>query len=159
MLIVNVKLKLIQIMKLMTTVLILKKIIQNLKQTNYPTSKMILILDLKFNVIINLIYLFYYFCRKLTNYLSWDDFFMATAFLVAKRSKDPVTQVGACIVNPDKKIVGTGYNGMPIGCSDDDFPWGKQNPSKLDNKYFYGNEVKLFIIYINNKIIYLIVVK
>lgn len=153
MLIVNVKLKLIQIMKLMTTVLILKKIIQNLKQTNYPTSKMILTLDLKFNVIINLIYLFYYFCRKLTNYLSWDDFFMATAFLVAKRSKDPVTQVGACIVNPDKKIVGTGYNGMPIGCSDDDFPWGKQNPSKLDNKYFYGNEVKLFIIYINNKII------
>lgn len=51
---------------------------------------------------------------------------------------DPVTQVGACIVSPDKKIVGTGYNGMPIGCDDDNFPWGKNNPSKLDNKYFYG---------------------
>lgn len=77
-------------------------------------------------------------CRKRKSYLSWDDFFMATAFLVAKRSKDPVTQVGACIVTPDKKIVGTGYNGMPIGCNDDDFPWGKNNPSKLENKYFYG---------------------
>ncbi|KAL5235507.1 hypothetical protein ACI65C_002917 [Semiaphis heraclei] len=75
--------------------------------------------------------------EKRKNYLSWDDFFMATAFLVAKRSKDPVTQVGACIVTPDKKIVGTGYNGMPIGCNDDDFPWGKNNPSKLENKYFY----------------------
>lgn len=73
---------------------------------------------------------------------------MATAFLVAKRSKDPVTQVGACIVSPDKKIVGTGYNGMPFGCSDDVFPWGKNNSSKLENKYFYGNEVhKLNISY------------
>lgn len=62
---------------------------------------------------------------------------MATAFLVAKRSKDPVSQVGACIVNNENKIVGTGYNGMPIGCSDDEFPWGKSdNPS--DSKHFYG---------------------
>lgn len=71
---------------------------------------------------------------------------MATAFLVAKRSKDPVTQVGACIVSPDKKIVGTGYNGMPIGCDDDNFPWGKSNSSKLENKYFYGNKVKLYLL-------------
>lgn len=71
---------------------------------------------------------------------------MATAFLVAKRSKDPITQVGACIVSKDKKIVGTGYNGMPIGCSDDDFPWGKNNPSDVDNKYLYGNKVKLYFL-------------
>lgn len=71
---------------------------------------------------------------------------MATAFLVAKRSKDPVTQVGACIVSPSKKIVGTGYNGMPIGCGDDDFPWGKNNLSEIDNKFFYGNNVKLYFI-------------
>lgn len=70
---------------------------------------------------------------------------MATAFLVAKRSKDPVTQVGACIVTPDKKIVGTGYNGMPFGCSDDEFPWGKDNPSQLENKYFYGNKLFSFL--------------
>ncbi|XP_050544740.1 deoxycytidylate deaminase [Daktulosphaira vitifoliae] len=75
--------------------------------------------------------------EKRKDYLSWDDFFMATAFLAAKRSKDPVTQVGACIVTPEKKIVGTGYNGMPIGCNDDDFPWGKSSSSKIDNKYFY----------------------
>lgn len=71
---------------------------------------------------------------------------MATAFLVAKRSKDPITQVGACIVSQDKKIVGTGYNGMPIGCSDDDFPWGKNNPSDVDNKYLYGIKVKLYFM-------------
>lgn len=85
--------------------------------------------------------------RKRKNYLSWDDFFMATAFLVAKRSKDPVTQVGACIVTPDKKIVGTGYNGMPIGCNDDEFPWGKNDPSELENKYMYGNKlIKLYFM-------------
>ena len=64
---------------------------------------------------------------------------MATAFLAAKRSKDPCSQVGACIVNEDKKIVGVGYNGMPIGCSDDQFPWNKEQKSKLDTKYLYGN--------------------
>lgn len=64
---------------------------------------------------------------------------MATAFLAAKRSKDPCSQVGACIVNQEKKIVGVGYNGMPIGCSDDDFPWTKQTPNPLELKYLYGN--------------------
>ena len=63
---------------------------------------------------------------------------MAIAFLAAMRSKDPCTQVGACIVNDDKKIVGVGYNGMPTGCSDNEFPWGKNTPSKLDSKYLYG---------------------
>ena len=62
---------------------------------------------------------------KRENYLSWKDYFMTIAFVTSMRSKDPNTQVGACIVNQDNKIVGTGYNGMPNGCSDDDMPWGK----------------------------------
>uniref|UniRef100_A0A2S2NW46 Probable deoxycytidylate deaminase n=1 Tax=Schizaphis graminum TaxID=13262 RepID=A0A2S2NW46_SCHGA len=62
---------------------------------------------------------------------------MATALLMAKRSKDPVTQVGACIVNLDNNIVGTGYNGMPKGCKDDDFPWFKNKYSMLDSKLTY----------------------
>jgi len=72
------------------------------------------------------------------NDLSQDNFFMAIAFLTAKRSKDPITQVGACIVNSDNIIVGTGYNGMPTGCSDDEFPWGNNKSSAL-NKFIYGN--------------------
>lgn len=63
---------------------------------------------------------------------------MATAFLAAKRSKDPVTQVGACIVNECNVIVGIGYNGMPNGCSDDEFPWSKNCSDPLDNKSLYG---------------------
>ncbi|KAJ9586987.1 hypothetical protein L9F63_019405, partial [Diploptera punctata] len=75
---------------------------------------------------------------KRDDYLGWTDYFMATAFLAAKRSKDPCTQVGACIVNEDKKIVGIGYNGMPIGCSDDEFPWSKRKDcNSLDTKYLY----------------------
>nr|XP_053616397.1 deoxycytidylate deaminase-like isoform X2 [Plodia interpunctella] len=63
-------------------------------------------------------------------YLSWEDYFMELAILSAKRSKDPQTQVGgACIVNDDYRIVGLGYNGMPNGCPDSDFPWGR--PDKM----------------------------
>ena len=73
--------------------------------------------------------------------LSWEDYFMATAFLAAKRSKDPCTQVGACIVNTDKRIVGVGYNGMPTGCSDDQFPWDKEpKKPKLNTKSLYGKK-------------------
>lgn len=68
---------------------------------------------------------------------------MATAFLAAKRSKDPCSQVGACIVNKEKKIVGVGYNGMPIGCSDEEFPWNKETEERLNSKYLYG---KYFLI-------------
>lgn len=75
---------------------------------------------------------------KRNDVLEWHEYFMASAFLVAKRSKDPVTRVGAVIVNQENKIVGTGYNGMPIGCSDDEFPWDKNTPDELDSKYFYG---------------------
>ena len=73
---------------------------------------------------------------KRQDYLSWDEYFMGIAVLSAKRSKDPSTQVGACIVNRDKRILSMGYNGMPRCCSDDEFPWDKkENP--LDSKYLY----------------------
>jgi dCMP deaminase len=74
-------------------------------------------------------------CTKRTDYLSWDDYFTAIAFLTAKRSKDPNTQVGACIVNENKCIIGLGYNGFPRGCSDDHLPWARQADSQLHTKY------------------------
>lgn len=89
--------------------------------------------------------------------MTWDEYYMANvsivkllvftqlkrlqtvvqAFLAALRSKDPVTKVGACIVNHEKKIVGIGYNGFPIGCSDDEFPWTKDTVDPLQSKYLY----------------------
>ena len=72
--------------------------------------------------------------QKRQDYISWDEYFMGVALLSARRSKDPNTQVGACIVNEKNKIVGAGYNGLPIGCSDDDFPWDKQGDF-LNTKY------------------------
>ena len=74
--------------------------------------------------------------KKRTDYLSWDEYFMGVALLSAMRSKDPNTQVGACIVNPKNKIVGVGYNGFPTGCSDDEFPWNREG-ELLDTKYPY----------------------
>lgn len=73
---------------------------------------------------------------KRTDYIDWDEYFMGVAILSAKRSKDPGTQVGACIVTPDKRIVGVGYNGFPAGCSDDDFPWDREGDF-LETKYAY----------------------
>lgn len=73
---------------------------------------------------------------KRNDYISWDEYFMGIAVLSSLRSKDPNTQVGACIVNSDKKIVGVGYNGFPIGCSDDDLPWMREG-EWLDTKYPY----------------------
>jgi dCMP deaminase len=72
--------------------------------------------------------------KKRTDYLSWDEYFMGIALLSAKRSKDPNTQVGACIVDQNKRIVGVGYNGFPIGCSDDELPWDREGDF-LDTKY------------------------
>ncbi|CAM9735433.1 unnamed protein product [Ectocarpus fasciculatus] len=72
---------------------------------------------------------------KRSGVVSWDDYFMAVAFLSSQRSKDPSTQVGACIVNPDKRIVGIGYNGFPRGCSDDILPWAREADDPLDTKY------------------------
>ena len=71
---------------------------------------------------------------KRTDYISWDEYFMGIAMLAAKRSKDPSTQVGACIVSPENIIISTGYNGMPKGCSDDEFPWDREGP---ETKYPY----------------------
>lgn len=70
------------------------------------------------------------------DYINWDDYFMGIAILSSMRSKDPNTQVGACIVNDDKRIVGVGYNGLPKGCEDTDFPWEREGDF-LDTKYPY----------------------
>ncbi|XP_071086908.1 deoxycytidylate deaminase-like [Haliotis cracherodii] len=75
---------------------------------------------------------------KRESQLDWEEYFMAIAFLSGMRSKDPVTQVGACIVNSKKRIVGTGYNGMPNNCSDTLLPWNKKDTaSQLGTKYYY----------------------
>ena len=71
---------------------------------------------------------------KRTDYISWDEYFMGVAKLAARRSKDPSTQVGACIVSPEDIIISTGYNGMPKGCSDDEFPWDREGE---ETKYPY----------------------
>ena len=71
---------------------------------------------------------------KRLDYISWDEYFMGVAMLAARRSKDPNTQVGACIVSQYKIIISTGYNGMPKGCSDDEFSWEREGE---DTKYPY----------------------
>ena len=73
---------------------------------------------------------------KRTDYISWDEYFMGIALLSSQRSKDPGTQVGACIVSPEKSILTVGYNGMPSGCSDDDFPW-ERTGDPLETKYLF----------------------
>ena len=79
---------------------------------------------------------------KRQDYLTWDEYFMGVAMLSAMRSKDPGTQVGACIVSPDNKILSMGYNGFPIGCSDDEFPWNREG-EPLDSKYLYTTHSEL----------------
>ena len=71
---------------------------------------------------------------KRTDYINWDEYFMGIALLSAQRSKDSNTQVGACIVNQEHKIVSVGYNGMPTGCNDDDMPWEREGDF-LNTKY------------------------
>ena len=71
---------------------------------------------------------------KREGYISWDEYFMGVALLAAQRSKDPSTQVGACIVDENNRILSTGYNGFPKGCSDDDFPWNRDE-SLGETKY------------------------
>ncbi|MBO4890323.1 MAG: dCMP deaminase family protein [Lachnospiraceae bacterium] len=73
---------------------------------------------------------------KRQDYISWDEYFMAVAKLAGMRSKDPNTQVGACIVSEDNKILSMGYNGFPRGCSDDEFPWAREGET-LETKYVY----------------------
>ena len=87
--------------------------------------------------------------EKRREYISWDDYFMGVALLAAERSKDPNTQVGACIVDEQNRILSTGYNGFPLGCSDDEFPWGR-NGEATETKYPYVVHAELNAI-LNNR--------
>lgn len=99
---------------------------------------------------------------KADDYISWSEFFMGVAELAAKRSKDPNTKVGACIVNNENHILSTGYNGMPIGCDDDQMSWEREG-SFAASKYAYvchaelnailncdGRSLKGSILYVTN---------
>ncbi len=85
---------------------------------------------------------------KRSDYITWDEYFMGVALLSGRRSKDPGTQVGACIVSSQNKIVGAGYNGLPLGCRDEDFPWEKTGEF-LQTKYPYVCHAELNAI-LNN---------
>ena len=84
---------------------------------------------------------------KRVDYINWDEYFMGVAMLAARRSKDPSTQVGACIVSPENIIISTGYNGMPKGCSDDEFPWDREGE---ETKYPYVVHAELNAILNSN---------
>lgn len=86
---------------------------------------------------------------KKPDYISWDEYFMGLALLSAKRSKDPGTQVGACIVSPNNRVLSVGYNGFAVGCSDDEYPWGREGDF-LDTKYPYVVHAELNAI-LNNR--------
>ena len=86
---------------------------------------------------------------KREDYINWDDYFMGVALLAAQRSKDPSTQVGACIVDETNRILSTGYNGFPKGCSDDDFPWNR-NSDEGETKYPFVVHAELNAI-LNNR--------
>lgn len=79
---------------------------------------------------------------KREDYITWDEYFMGVAKLSGMRSKDPHSQVGACIVSQDNKILSMGYNGFPMGCSDDEFPWARDGEA-LDTKYLYVTHSEL----------------
>lgn len=84
---------------------------------------------------------------KREGYISWDEYFMGVAVLASQRSKDPSTQVGACIVNDDNKIMSVGYNGFPRGCSDDEFSWERSGDNANDTKYPYVCHAELNAIF------------
>ena len=83
--------------------------------------------------------------EKREDYINWDEYFIGVAKLSARRSKDPNTQVGACIVSEDNKILSMGYNGFPRGCSDEEFPWGKELEATdpYNAKYLYSTHSEL----------------
>lgn len=87
---------------------------------------------------------------KRLDHISWDEYFMGIALLSAQRSKDSNTQVGACIVSTDNKILSVGYNGMPTGCSDDELPWEREG-EMLETKYPYVCHAELNAILNSNK--------
>ena len=79
---------------------------------------------------------------KRQDYISWSEYFMGVAQLAGMRSKDPNTQVGACIVSDDNKILSMGYNGFPAGCSDEEFPWAREG-EETETKYPYVTHAEL----------------
>ena len=85
---------------------------------------------------------------KREDYITWDQYFMGIALLSAQRSKDPGSQVGACIVNQDNRILSVGYNGMPAGCTDDQMPWSREG-AFLETKYAFVCHAELNAI-LNN---------
>lgn len=85
---------------------------------------------------------------KRNGYINWDQYFMGVALLAAQRSKDPGSQVGACIVNADNRILSVGYNGMPTGCGDDQMPWAREGQF-LETKYAFVCHAELNAI-LNN---------
>ena len=87
--------------------------------------------------------------KKRENYISWDNYFMGVALLSAQRSKDPNTQVGACIVSKDNKILSVGYNGAPNGYDDEKMPWAREGEF-VETKYPYVCHAELNAI-LNNK--------
>ena len=86
---------------------------------------------------------------KRKDYITWDEYFMGVASLSALRSKDPNTQVGCCIVDKNNKILSVGYNGLPRGCDDDEFPWDREG-NLLDTKYPFVAHAELNAI-LNSK--------
>ena len=85
---------------------------------------------------------------KRKDYISWDEYFMGVAKLSALRSKDPGTQVGACIVSSDNKILSMGYNGFPLGCDDDEFPWEREGePNETKYPFVTHSELNAILNY------------
>ena len=86
--------------------------------------------------------------QKRQDYISWDEYFMGVAMLSGMRSKDPNSQVGACIVSEDNKILSMGYNGFPKGCSDDEFPRAREcEPLVTKNLYVTHSELNAILNY------------
>ncbi len=81
--------------------------------------------------------------EKRQDYINWDEYFMGVAKLSAMRSKDPGTQVGACIVSQQNKILSMGYNGFPLGCSDDEYPWDREGDDMTCTKYAYVTHAEM----------------
>ncbi len=85
---------------------------------------------------------------KREDYISWDEYFMGVSLLSGMRSKDPNTQVGACIVSEDNKILSMGYNGFPLGCSDEEFPWEREGePEEIKYAYVTHSELNAILNY------------
>ena len=84
--------------------------------------------------------------------IAWDEYFMSIALLSSLRSKDGNTKVGACIVSDDHKVLSLGYNGMPLGVSDEEIPWAgsKENKPYLETKYPYVCHAELNAILNSN---------